>query len=434
MAETRLAPILVCAGQAATAEEVRRALLPVGCTTEVHLPGTPEPAKVGSYRLVVLDGSGGAAHTLDLCRRLRVGSEDGFVPLLFITDDCDPLTRQKALEAGADACLQRPLAPGELAAQVQVLLRIRDAHDALAGRAAEVHRVNTQLRQLHQQLEHELKLAQRIQESLLPQVLPQVPNMRFSVHYVLRDRVGGDFYDAFRLDEQHVGLYVADAMGHGVPASLLTIFVKKGVRSKEVFGKQYRLVPPDEVLRRLNRDLIDLDLPENPFITMVYMLLNHRTGLLSFARAGHPYPLFVPAEGPLELWNQQGLLLGVVDAFFPARTCRLRSGDKLLLYSDGIDSARFEDLAEGTASLLGCAERHRSLPAEEFIAHLASDLFGGNTPPDDLTLFCLEAREETPLSPGGRGVWGEGETARRPNSIGPAQPAGDGGGEAGVGQ
>src|SRR2546421_8139 len=120
----------------------------------------------------------------------------------------------------------------------------------------------------------------RLQWPSLPKALPGWAGARFAVHYSRCGRVGGDFYDVFRLDESHVGLYVADAMGHGVPASLLTIFVKKGVRAKEVFGKQYRLVPPDEVLSRLNRELIDQQLSESPFITMIYGLFNHQQGTL----------------------------------------------------------------------------------------------------------------------------------------------------------
>jgi sigma-B regulation protein RsbU (phosphoserine phosphatase) len=385
-------PILVCASQP-TLAEVRHLLGADGRDSAAHLPGTPDPDDLSGYRLVVVEVSQAAPAGLDLCRRLRARLDEDFVPLLILLDDPAPAARLAALEAGADACLVRPLAPGELPAQARALLRIKDAHDGLAGRAAEVHRVNTRLRQLHQQLDHELKLAQRIQASFLPQTLPQVPRVRFAVHYVLRARVGGDFYDAFRLDENHLAFYVADAMGHGVPASLLTIFVKKGVRAKEVFGQQYRLVPPDEVLQRLNRDLIEQELPENPFITMVYALLNHHDGTLQFASAGHPYPLYVPAAGPLELWRQEGLLLGVLDAQFPARTHRLAPGDKILLFSDGIDSARFEDRPEGAASLLACADRHRGLPVQEFVETLARDLFGGLAQPDDLTLLGLEMGE-----------------------------------------
>jgi sigma-B regulation protein RsbU (phosphoserine phosphatase) len=386
-------PVLVCAAGAAAADEVRRALSTHGQEAALHVLNSAAPAAVEHFRLIVVDGSGCSPTALDCCRRLRAHLSAGFIPLVFISDDRDPATRRCALEAGADACLQRPLAAGELAAQVRALLRIKDGHDGLAGRAAEVHRINTRLRQLHQQLDHELKLAQRIQSSFLPQALPQVAGVRFAVHYVLRDRIGGDFYDAFRLDEHHLGLYVADAMGHGVPASLLTVFVKKGVRPKEVFGQQYRLVPPDEVLRRLNRELIEQQLPEDPFITMVYGLLDHRQGVLSFARAGHPYPLYIPARGAVELWQQEGLLLGVVDAQFPTRTVQLLPGDKVIFYSDGIDTARFEDHPEGTSSLLACAGRHRALPVEEFVRRLAGDLFGGGIHPDDLTLFAMELCE-----------------------------------------
>src|SRR5262249_54655353 len=163
---------------------------------------------------------------------------------------------------------------------------------------AEVQRVNKRLQAAYQQFDLELDLARRIQESFLPRTLPELPRARFAVKYKPCGRVGGDFYDVFRLDENHVGFYVADAMGHGVPASLLTVFVKKGVQAKEITGRNYRLVPPNEVLQRLNRDLIDQALSENPFITMAYVLFNMRDGTLQFARAGHPCPLYVPRQGP----------------------------------------------------------------------------------------------------------------------------------------
>src|SRR5262249_33561129 len=159
-------------------------------------------------------------------------------------------------------------------AQVRAFLRIKQVHDRLAEKTNEVHLINKRLQQAYGQIDQELELASRIQKSFLPQTLPDLPGWSFAVHYLLCGRVGGDFYDVFRLDEQHVGLYVADAMGHGVPASLLAIFVKKGVRAKEIFGNQYRLLPPGEVLKRLNADLVEQALAEHPFITMAYALVN----------------------------------------------------------------------------------------------------------------------------------------------------------------
>jgi sigma-B regulation protein RsbU (phosphoserine phosphatase) len=317
-----------------------------------------------------VDGNVSAAVALALCRRLR--------------------GRLASLQAGADTYLLRPFAPAELLAQVQALVRLKERHDRLTEKSAEVQRVNPRLQRTYQQLDQELELARHIQRSLLPQALPELPHVRFAVHYRPCGRVGGDFYDVFRLDEQHVGFYVADAMGHGVPASLLTIFVKKGVRAKEIFGRQYRLVPPGEVLRQLNRDLLDQALSENPFLTMVYVLLNHHDGTLRFARSGHPYPLYLPYDGAPQPWQVEGSLLGVFDTEFPMLTRQLRPGDKMLLYTDGIDGASSEGHPAGLKSLLACAARHRELPVQSLVDRLAEELFRGSGPGDDLTLLGVE--------------------------------------------
>ena len=381
--------ILVSASDMTALADLRRLLATGGHEANGHLLGTPDP-EVGDYQLVMVDASGAGTDALDLCRRLRARMEERVLPILCITDDHAPAARLASFEAGADTYLLRPFAPGEVLAQVKALLRIKDTHDRLADKTAEIHRINKRLQAAYQQIDQELELAQRIQSSFLPQTLPEVPHGRFAVHYLLCDRVGGDFYDVFRLDENHIGFYVADAMGHGVPASLLTIFIKKGIKAKEVFGQQYRLVPPGEVLSRLNKELIEQQLSENPFITIVYGLLNFRDGTLQFARAGHPYPLYVPRDGALSYWQMEGLLLGVVDAGYRQQTHRLRSGDKVLFYSDGIDSATFEANEPGNPSLMACAERHRHLPVREFVSQIARDLFGAGEHPDDLTLLGLE--------------------------------------------
>jgi len=384
--------ILVCSKQRSTLAEVRRLLAGTGFNIADHILGDPEPENLGSQQLVLVEGGQGAPDALNLCRRLRTLLDDNVVPILYITDDHGPEARLASFEAGADTYLLRPFAPAELLAQVRAFLRIKDTHDRLAEKTTEIHRINKRLQQAYQQIDQELELAQRIQSSMLPQSLPEIPQCRFAVHYLLCGRVGGDFYDVFRLDENHVGFYVADAMGHGVPASLLTIFIKKGIRAKEVFGKQYRLVPPGEVMDKLNKELIAQQLSENPFITMAYGLYNHRDATIQYARAGHPYPLHVPRTGNLELWQVEGLLLGVIDGMFPAMTHKLLPGDKVLFYSDGVDNATFEDQPPGTASLLACAERHRRLPLDEFIQRLARDLFSSGELVDDLTLLGLEVR------------------------------------------
>jgi len=221
-------------------------------TTVGHAASVPDET-----RLFLVDSLQQSERALQLCQRLRSGSPSSLCQSFFVGAEADGDNRAASLNAGADAHLNRPFTPDDLLAHVHALLRIKDRHDQLAAQAAESARVTNRLQAVHQQHDQELQLARRIQESFLPQTLPELPRVRFAVTYRPCGHVGGDFYDVFRLDERHVGLYVADAMGHGVPASLLTIFVKKSIRAKEISGRSYRLVPPDDVLQKLNRDLIE---------------------------------------------------------------------------------------------------------------------------------------------------------------------------------
>jgi serine phosphatase RsbU (regulator of sigma subunit) len=392
MGSAMTSPILLCAEEPASAADVRGLLEEAGHRVEWHPLGGDLPGELTAYGLAVLEGSRQPSGAWQFCRRLRLHLADEFVPILFVTDDHAPATRLASLESGADTCLLRPFAPGELLAQVQAFLRIKELHNRLTEKTAEVHHMNRRLQQAYQRVDEELELARRIQQSFLPQSLPEVPRLRFGVRYMPCGRVGGDFYDVFRLDEHHVGFYVADAMGHGVPASLLTIFLKKGVRTKEILGKQYRLLPPDEVLARLNRDLIDQGLSESPFITMVYGYFDGRDGMLHFARAGHPNPARLTAGRPPELLKVEGPLLGVFEAEYSVQRQQLQPGDKVLLYTDGCDGVTFEGGRPGTDSLLACADRHRALPVQDFIDRVADDLARGTGHEDDFTLLGLEVK------------------------------------------
>jgi sigma-B regulation protein RsbU (phosphoserine phosphatase) len=387
------AHLLLCTDAAPEADDVGAFLQNAGYAVSRHALEV-EPADVTPYHLLVVEGSRAGGVGLALCRRLRARRGEQFLPILHVTGDVDPAARLASLEAGADAYLLRPFAPGELLAQVQAFLRLRERHERLAEKTAEVHRVNQRLQSTYEQIELEMELAHRIQRSFLPQSLPEPPRTRFAVHYRPAGRVGGDFYDVFRLDERHVGFYVADAMGHGVPAGLLTIFIKKGIRTKDIRGREYRLLPPGEVLGRLNRDLLNQALSENPFITMAYVLLDHQDGTLHFARAGHPYPLYVPHDGEPELWQVEGSLLGIFDTTFPMQTHRVRAGDKILLYTDGMDNAVFEGQPPGARSVVACAARHRELPVDRFVDRMAHELFRRSAPADDLTLLGVEITSE----------------------------------------
>jgi len=323
-----------------------------------------------------------------LCRRWRIELGEQFVPFVWLAAaDVPPAA---GLDAGADVVLPEGVAPDHLVAQLKALLRVHHLHGRLAGRAAEAQHLNQRLQQAFQQIDSDLELTRRIHRGFLPRALPDINRVRFGLCYRPRSRTGGDFYDVLRLDEDQVGIYLADAMGRGLPASsLLSIFVKRSLTPKEILGRSYRLVPPGEVLDRLNREVLNLGLPEPPFVTMVYVQLNTRDGSLTFGRAAHPHPLHVPAVGAVSYWHAAGTLLGVFDAEYPVQQRQLAVGDKMVLFSDGVHPP---SAGPGGVHdpLVEAVERHRRLAVQPFVDAVARDLLETSRQPDDFTLLAVE--------------------------------------------
>jgi len=349
---------------------------------------------IDNWDLILLDGTDQDPLLMEICGRWRERLGDAFLPIILITDDVSLEARLTGYELGADAHMSRPLDLADLLARVQSLLRLKALQDRLAEQNRQISHMNQQMRLAQRRIDMELKLAQRLQQGLLPKDLPQIGNVRFAAHHMMCGQVGGDFYDVFRLDEKHVGFYIADAIGHGVPAALLTVYVKKGITTKQITGNSYRVIPPDEVLRALNLDMASEEFADNLFITMIYGLLNLETLELTFSRAGHPYPLLVEPDGTLTSLPAEGPLLGVFDADFPTGVAPIKPGQKVLLYTDGIDSVQYAGLPPGPESFQKCVQDLARLPADQFIAELHAQLFTSLDGPipveDDVTMLCLE--------------------------------------------
>jgi sigma-B regulation protein RsbU (phosphoserine phosphatase) len=384
--------ILLKAEHPANAEELRELLVQAG-----HAPGwlawnAADLGELAACDLVVLDCGQDQQETLQLCQCLRTRLSDRFLPVLLITAGGNPALRLAGFQCGAHAILDRPFVPEEFLAQANALLRLKRCHDRLAQKTADYVRVQQQLREAYQQMDQDLELSRRIQQRLLPHTLPDMPPAYFGVHHRPSGHGGGDSYDVFRLDEDHVGFYVADVVGHGVQASLLTDFLKRAVCFKVISGREYRLVPPHEVLQQFNRDLLGLAVSDNPFITMLYAVFDRRAGCLSFARAGYPPPLHVPRGREPSRWPIHGTMLGVFETEFTTQTIRLRPGDKVVLHSDGLEPSTPEGKSSRIDSLPALAARFRTLPVQEFVERVATELLKQADQPDDFTLLALEVR------------------------------------------
>ena len=192
---------------------------------------------------------------------------------------------------------------------------------------------------LQENLREQLRLAGLVQRDFLPAQLPNCDEAQFAATFIPAEWVSGDIYDVARIDEQHIGFYIADAVGHSMPAALLTIFIKQAMAMRETIDNDYHIFAPIEVVTNLNLKMLGQKLSGYQFATCCYCLLNIRTRQLAFARAGHPYPiLFREGQPPMQL-ETRGALLGVFEnAEFAQRTVQLQAGDRLLLYSDGAEA------------------------------------------------------------------------------------------------
>jgi sigma-B regulation protein RsbU (phosphoserine phosphatase) len=245
-------------------------------------------------------------------------------------------------------------------------------------------------------IDEELKLAARLQQDFLPKTLPQIGQIHFHTLFRPASHVSGDFYDVIRLDENHIGFYIADAVGHGVPAALLTMFIKHALATKQINAAGYRLLSAAETMSRLNDTLIDQALSAATFATALYGTVNILTRQVTFARAGHPLPMVIRANGEMESLECEGGLLGVFpDEKFEERTITLEPGDRLLLVTDGVEVAFGADIATSQERWYHELNARRKLPAEQFLAgfgQLIDDAGGDVSLRDDLTMLILEIR------------------------------------------
>jgi serine phosphatase RsbU (regulator of sigma subunit) len=245
-------------------------------------------------------------------------------------------------------------------------------------------------------LDEELRLAARLQQDFLPKFLPQVGPVHFHTLFRPAGYVSGDLYDIMRLDERRIGFYIADAVGHGMPAALLTMFIKHALVTKEIAGNTYRLLSPAESLGRLNTELIDQNLSQAAFATALYGIIDVQTLEVTISRAGHPAPLILRANGALETIDCDGPLLGIFpDESFSASSARLAPGDRLLLYTDGMEVAFCDEQVVDSQRWREELLARRDLPTEALLSAFADRIdneAGSLAPKDDLTLLILEVK------------------------------------------
>ena len=272
---------------------------------------------------------------------------------------------------------------GQLSEDVIELTAELDQHMAeLETITAEKERITT-----------ELGLATRLQAAFIPHVFPPFPDRREFELYASMDparEVGGDFYDFFLIDEDHLCLLIADVSGKGIPAALFMMVSKIILQSCAMLGQSAA-----DILTKTNEAICSNN-QEGMFVTVWLGILEISSGKLTAANAGHEYPVLKQADGSFALFkDRHGFVIGGMDGMkYKEYTLQLHPGDKLFLYTDGVPEATAADNSMfGAARMLSALNEAPEASPKELLRAVrkaVDDFVQEAEQFDDLTMLCLE--------------------------------------------
>ena len=276
---------------------------------------------------------------------------------------------------------------GQLAASIDRMEeQIQRNVENLTRIAAEKERINT-----------ELSLATKIQNAMLPHIFPPFPDRTEFDLYASMDpakEVGGDFYDFFLIDDDHLCLVMADVSGKGVPGALFMMVSKIILQSVAMLGKS-----PAEILSKTNEAICSNN-EAQMFVTVWLGILELSTGKLTAANAGHEYPVLKKPDGQFELFkDKHGLVIGAMEGVrYRQYELQLEPGSKLFLYTDGVPEATDADNALfGTDRMLEALNADPDAEPAQLLKNVRSAVDGFVKDAeqfDDLTMLCVELKKD----------------------------------------
>lgn len=243
-----------------------------------------------------------------------------------------------------------------------------------------------------ERMERELQVAAEIQLSILPDVLPDTEEFSFGARILPARQVGGDFYDIFELKDNRIGVLIGDVADKGVPSALFMARAHALIMAEADIA-----ISAKEVLQLVNNHITRLQ-KSTQFVTVLYGILDLKTRLFSYARAGHEPPLLLHPDGSVErLPHSAGMALGLWDPItVDEREITLASGDTLIMYTDGMTDCRNpEGAAFGLDRIKTLLSELTKLNAQQISDKLLETLQvyqNGAKQDDDVTLVAIKAK------------------------------------------
>ena len=343
--------------------------------TATHPSVVLKALETESYDAVLMDlnytrDTIGGAEGLELVSKIR--SMDKLLPVVVMTSWSTVELAVDAMRRGASDFVQKPWENRDLVMKLE----------------CQVSRAQEQ-RQAQRQREAELQDAREIQDNLLPKSLPEIPKFEIAAASRPLRVVGGDYYNVARIDDHRTSICIADVAGKGMPAALLMSSLQATLQSLSAQDLE-----PGEMCRRLNRILCSLT-PVGKFISLFYGVLDSAERRLTYCNAGHNPPLLIRREGASVELGADGAVLGQFPEWqYSQSQVELRSGDRLLLFTDGlVEATDARDDEFGEQNLIRSASENPEWSAQELLKILmdAASQHCGQSFQDDASLIVLKA-------------------------------------------
>lgn len=357
----------------------------------------------GDVDIIISDWMMPGMTGLEFCREFRGLNRESYGYFVLLTSKSEKTEIADGLEAGADDFLTKPVASNELRARLRAGERMLAMQAELLSKNRVIVSTLFELQKLYDSLDRDLIEARKLQQTLIRDRVRDYSWARVSLILRNSGRVGGDLVGSFRVDEDRVVVYSIDVSGHGVASAMMTARLAgflTGSSPEQNLAFQtgpegdHVLLSPASVVDRFNRLMLE-EIQAEQYFTMVFAVVDRRTGRLDLVQAGHPHPMLVRRDGGVQRLGHGGMPIGLIDgAVYDQVTTQIAPGDRLVLVSDGFTECPLPEGRDfGEEGLVESLRDSAHLTGADLLEAMVWDLTrkaGTDSFPDDVSGIVLD--------------------------------------------